>query len=112
MSVPIPHILAAAKHSDTIVLDDKVLDVLAHALRAFPEVEWACALVDEHEGPAVGLYLDPAFHHRLGDIWQALGREVADREGELSVILLSTPRDVRRARENGTVFFPGRRRSV
>ena len=110
-AVPAPHILSAVRQG-TLVLDDLLLDQLAAALRAFPEVEWACAMADDSKGAAIGLRVMPEHQQRLGEIYEALGKVVEQREGELAVLLLAGQDAVRRAREEGMVFYPGRRRSL
>lgn len=109
---PAAQVHVATQRSDAVVLDDVTLDELAHALRAFPEVEWACVLSEEDNAATLGLRLAGRFYQRLDEIYDALGRVAAQRGRELTVLLLTEQDAVQQARQHGTVFYPGRRRSL
>lgn len=91
---------------------DEVLDAVSEILRGYPEVEWACALPSEDAGAVIGLRVDPAFDQRADEIARET-RQAAEALGASpEVRWLDSPDAMRTARQQGEVFFPGRRRAV
>jgi len=93
-------------------LADEVVDAVSDHLRKYPEVEWACEASDGSDIAVVGLRVEPSFLQRVAEISDAIVG-VGDSFGTpLQVVLLTQPEMMRNARKLGTVFFPGRRRTV
>lgn len=87
-------------------IEDSLLDRLDHALRDFPEVEFACVgSVSGHN--AFGLRVDARMRKRLEQLGAALGK-VAPPGAAFH--LLDDPEHFRAARAEALVFFPWRRR--
>jgi hypothetical protein len=95
-----------------VPLSDELVDLLGDKLRGYPEVEWACEASDGGELPVVGLRVDPSFLSRVAEITEAILSAGKQRGTALSVVLLTDPEKMKRARNLQTVFFPGRRRGV
>ena len=93
-------------------LPDALLDLIADALRKFPEVEWACELSDGSPLPVVGVRIDPSFQTRAGEVRAAVLAVASKRKTELAVLLLSDAQVMKEARANGSAFFPWRKRAA
>lgn len=93
-----------------VPLSDELVDLLADKLRGYPEVEWACEASDGGELPVVGLRVDPSFLSRVAEITDAILTAGKQRGTAVSVVLLTDPEKMKRARNLQTVFYPGRRR--
>ncbi len=90
-------------------LPDTLLQAISHALRSFPEVEWACVQSDGSELPVIGLRVDPSFLNRVADITDAVFA-AADKHGALlQVLLLNNTDMVKTARKHGKAFYPWKR---
>jgi hypothetical protein len=85
---------------------DSALEALSSELRGFPEVEWACVLVDESDVPLIAVRIDPSFLNRVADITDVI-LDVGDRQSvALQVLLLNNQDQVKNARRNGRAFYP------
>lgn len=90
-------------------LPDALLHGMSQALRAFPEVEWACVMSDDSDLPVVGVRVDPSFLNRVAQITDAIVSS-ADKQGQqVQVLLLNTFDLVKNARKNGKAFYPWKR---
>jgi hypothetical protein len=90
-------------------LPDALLHAMSQALRAFPEVEWACVMSDDSDLPVVGVRVDPSFLNRVAQITDAIVSS-ADKQGQqVQVLLLNTIELVKNARKNGKAFYPWKR---
>lgn len=93
----------------TIVLSDAARLGISAALRAFPEVEWACAVSDESPIPVIGVRVDPSFLNRVAEITDAI-LGAAEKQGmELQVLLLNNAELVKSAHKHGHAFYPWRK---
>jgi hypothetical protein len=87
-------------------VSDSALEALSSELRGFPEVEWACVLVDESDVPLIGVRVDPSFLNRVADITDVI-LDVGERQSvTLQVLLLNNQDQVKNARRNGRAFYP------
>ena len=85
---------------------DTALEALSSELRGYPEVEWACVLVDESDVPLIGVRVDPSFLNRVADITDVI-LDVGERQAvTLQVLLLNNQDQVKNARRNGRAFYP------
>jgi len=85
---------------------DAALEALSSELRGFPEVEWACVLVDDSDVPLIGVRVDPSFLNRVADITDVI-LDVGERQSlALQVLLLNNQDQVKNARRNGRAFYP------
>jgi hypothetical protein len=85
---------------------DTALEALSSELRGFPEVEWACLLVDDSDLPQIGVRIDPSFLNRVADITDVI-LDVGERQSvALQVLLLNNQDLVKNARRNGRAFYP------
>ena len=89
---------------------DTTLSALADALRAFPEVEWACEASDGTELPVIGVRVSPQFTTRVAEIEAAALAAAKARGAELRVLILSDAALMREARTHGAAFYPWRKR--
>jgi hypothetical protein len=90
-------------------LSDALLQGISGGLRAFPEVEWACALSDGSEIALIGVRVDPSFLNRVADITDTI-LDMGEKHGAmLQVMLLNNQEQVRNARRYGRAFYPWRR---
>jgi len=90
-------------------LEDKLRLGISAALRAFPEVEWACVASDESAIPVIGVRVDPSFLNRVAEITDAI-LGAAEKQGvELQVLLLNNTELVKSAHKNGHAFYPWRK---
>ena len=101
------HIKALAP--PTLVLSDALRHGISAALRAFPEVEWACVVADDSTIPVIGLRVDPSFLNRVAEITDAILGAAEKQGGELQVLLLNNPELVKSAHRNGLAFYPWRK---
>ena len=88
---------------------DEVLDTLTNLLRTFPEVEWAAYCAVQHKEDdlhCVAIRLIDDFRDRVEDI----ATQVANSSVEVKLLLLDHPASMRKARSDGMLFFPWRRR--
>ncbi|HKP64479.1 MAG TPA: SseB family protein [Polyangiales bacterium] len=93
-----------------LVLSDALRHGISAALRAFPEVEWACVVADDSPIPVIGVRVDPSFLNRVAEITDAiLGAAEKQAGGELQVLLLNNPELVKSAHKNGHAFYPWRK---
>lgn len=92
---------------------DALLETLAAALRAYPEVEWAGLGWVERGGatprPTVGLRIQ-AFRDRLPEINSNLRRSGLEFGVDLESVVLDDADSVRAVRQSGILFYPWRRR--
>jgi hypothetical protein len=87
-------------------VSDSALEALSTELKGFPEVEWACVLVDESDVPLIAVRIDPSFLNRVADITDVI-LDVGERQSlTLQVLLLNNQDQVKRARRNGRAFYP------
>jgi hypothetical protein len=101
--------LAPANDVVPSTLSDTALQALCAGLRAFPEVEWACVLLDGSDTPQIALRIDPSFLNRVTDITDAV-LEVGEQQSlVLQVLLLNNQDLVKHARKSGRAFYPWRR---
>jgi hypothetical protein len=85
---------------------ESTLEALSSELRGFPEVEWACVLLDESDVPLIGVRIDPSFLNRVADITDVI-LDVGERQSvTLQVLLLNNQDLVKNARRNGRAFYP------
>ncbi len=99
----------AVAESSADAVREEALQAISNALRAFPEVEWACTLAEPGEGPAVGVRVDPSFLNRVADITDAIC-DASEKHGQqLQMLLLNTPELVKNARKQGRAFYPWKR---
>jgi hypothetical protein len=92
-----------------VLLPEDVLRGISLALRAFPEVEWACVLSDSSEIPVIALRVDPSFLNRVADITDAI-MDSADKQAPgVQVMLLNNIEQVKNARRHGKAFYPWKR---
>lgn len=85
---------------------ETALEALSSELRGYPEVEWACVLVDESDVPLIGVRVDPSFLNRVADITDVI-LDVGERQSvALQVLLLNNQDQVKNARRNGRAFYP------
>ena len=91
-------------------LSDAVLTAIADALRAFPEIEWACEVSDGSAVPVVGVRVSLSFTNRVGEIEAALLAAASGRSATVRVLMLHEPALMREARAHGNTFFPWRKR--
>jgi hypothetical protein len=92
-----------------IALTDALRLGISAALRAFPEVEWACVVADESVIPVIGVRVDPSFLNRVAEITDAI-LGAAEKQGvELQVLLLNNAELVKSAHKNGSAFYPWRK---
>ena len=91
----------------------ELVDALAHVLRDYCEVEWAC-LVGELDGPSgavsVALRIDTAFRKHLPEISLKLRKVSAEHGAKCDVLVLETVEQMKRARAIGLPFYPWRKR--
>jgi len=106
-----PPAAEAAAPDASLGLSDDALDAIGEALRRYPEVEWACCMPEGGTAPEVGLRIDPAFTARADEICGAMAAAAAASNETLNVNVLDTLEKARTVRQQGTVFFPGRRRA-
>ena len=92
-----------------LVMPDEVLREISMALRAFPEVEWACVLSDSSEIPVIALRVDPSFLNRVADITDAIIGATEKMGAAVQVMLLNNMEQVKNARRYGKAFYPWRR---
>ena len=89
-----------------VTVSDTALEALSSELQGFPEVEWACVLVDESDVPLIGVRIDPSFLNRVADITDVI-LDVGERQSvTLQVLLLNNQDQVKNARRNGRAFYP------
>ncbi|HET6334525.1 MAG TPA: SseB family protein [Polyangiales bacterium] len=92
-----------------LLLSDALRLGISAALRAFPEVEWACVVSDESTIPVIGVRVDPSFLNRLAEITDAI-LGASDKQGiELQVLLLNNAELVKSAHKHGHAFYPWRK---
>lgn len=92
-----------------ITLSDSLRLGISAALRAFPEVEWACVVSDESPIPVIGLRVDPSFLNRVAEITDAI-LGASEKQGvELQVLLLNNAELVKTAQKLGQAFYPWRK---
>ena len=93
-----------------IGLSEAVQSAIADALRAYPEVEWACEVSDGTELPLVGVRVTLSFTTRVGEIEAAVLKAARARNASVRVVMLNEPALMREARAHGNTFFPWRKR--
>lgn len=92
-----------------LTLQDALRLGISAALRAFPEVEWACVVSDESVIPVIGVRVDPSFLNRVAEITDAI-LGAAEKQGvELQVLLLNNAELVKSAHKHGQAFYPWRK---
>jgi hypothetical protein len=92
-----------------IVLSDTLRLGISAALRAFPEVEWACVVSDESTIPVIGVRVDPSFLNRVTEITDGI-LGASEKQGiELQVLLLNNADLVKSAHKHGHAFYPWRK---
>jgi hypothetical protein len=94
----------SAAVDDAALLGDEALAAIAEVLRNFPEIEWACDLSNARGEPTIGVRVDPSFLTRVEQITEQSIAAVAPNE--LVVSVLTEPAKMRKARSEGTMFFP------
>jgi hypothetical protein len=92
-----------------IVLSDALRHGISAALRAFPEVEWACVVADDSSIPVIGVRVDPSFLNRVAEITDAILGAAEKLGGELQVLLLNNAELVKSAHKHGLAFYPWRK---
>lgn len=93
---------------------DDALDVIADALRRFPEVEWAAAVLAEKDGatqPLIALRVDPAYRTRLPDLNRRVRLAAEDAGTAMGAVLLDDAKQMKSARQVGVVFFPWKKKA-
>jgi hypothetical protein len=70
-------------------------------------VEWACEVSDGGALPVIGVRVDPSFLARVTEVSEAVVKAAADG---VTVLLLTEPATMRKARSQGNVFFPWRKK--
>lgn len=93
-------------------IEGEVLDRIAGALRAFPEVEWASAVVRAEGGHCIGVRVDPAFMNRVTQISGAVANVAAGFDMEVLVTILQSRSDVQLAQHDWQAFYPWRKRAA
>lgn len=98
-------------HAPPATPEDATLDAIADVLRQYPEVEWASVVGAVSEAnPIVGLRLDTAYRARVGEIIDKVKEVAAGTGSPVATVLLDNTDVVRRARQEGVVFYPWRKR--
>lgn len=102
---------APATPAADLGLSDDALDAIGDKLRQYPEVEWACCMPVGEGAPEIGLRIDPSFTARADEICGAMAAAAAATNETPTINVLDTLEKARTVRQQGTVFFPGRRRA-
>ena len=95
---------ASEEQASAAKLPDETLAAIAETLRKYPEVEWACDLSAARGQASVGVRVDPSFLTRIDQITEATLTAAAPNEIDIEV--LTDAAKMRKARSEGTVFFP------
>lgn len=97
---------------DTPIHDD-TLDSIADALRRFPEVEWASAVVGDKDASSqvvIVLRVEPAYRARLPEVNRFVRLAAEDAGQTVGVAVVDDPKQMRAARDLGVVFFPWKKK--
>lgn len=102
----------AFRSLDTPIHDD-TLDAIADALRRFPEVEWASAVVGDKDGNSqvvIVLRVEPAYRARLPEVNRFVRLAAEDAGQTAGVAVVDDPKQMRAARDQGVVFYPWKKK--
>ena len=103
---------AAAEDEGAIanLLDDDAFTRIGDSLRQYPEVEWACQIAAGEGLAVIGVRVDPSFMTRAGEIAGAVEKAGKAGGDPVKVEMLTDPKAMREARNEGEVFFPWRKK--
>jgi hypothetical protein len=93
---------------------EALYDALAHVLRDYPEVEWACLLQHTRgtgePAPSIALRIEPSFRKNVNEISVKLRESSIDHGEAYDVLVLDAPDQIKHARQHGRPLYPWRKK--
>lgn len=98
-------------HAPPMMPEDATFDAVSEVLRRYPEVEWASIVgTAAQNSPLIGLRIDTAYRARVDEIVGHIKASAEATGVAVGTVLLDNAEVMRRARQEGVVFYPWRKR--